>query len=280
MNDLEREEALRRLMAEAVQPIHPAPGSQARLQARIESAEVKAKRGRERVNPEKAKGSGNGSAKRSWWRVSPAGLGWSGAGLSTAAIIVATVIFATHGSRTGSSSSGASSISAPAAASAGAAPAQGAEKVPSALGRRDDLDGDGVADVFTLAGGTLSVQLSSGGRQQVTLPATGPGARVLDVTQLKSPAGSQVPVVFVRLLQRTGLIQDAAATLVDGRLTVLGIDAQPAVLTVDATHGYACSDGELALSGNQAAYAVQGSQLVASPRLRAVHAVPGLATGC
>jgi hypothetical protein len=266
MNDLERQEALRRLMVEAVQPIHPAPGSQARLQARIESAEAEAKQ-----RPEKA--------KRSWRRVSPASLGWSGVGVSTAAIVVATVIFATHGTRTGSSSSGASSISAPAAASAGAAPAQGAEKKPSAL-VRGDLDGDGIADAFTLAGGTLTVALSGGGRQQVTLPATGPGARVLDVTQLKSPAGNPVPVVFVRLLERTGLIQDAAATLVDGRLTVLGLDSRPAVLTVDATHGYACSDGELALSGNPAAYAVQGSQLVTSPRLRAVHAVPGLATGC
>lgn len=270
MND-ERAETLRRLMVDAVEPIHPAPGSQARLQARVAAAAKREPSGKK--------------ASRSRWRVSPAGLGWSAAGLSTAVVVVAAAIFfATHGSRTGSSSAssgvGSAAVKAPSPAGAASAGSTHPPANPQDVALGEDLDGDGVRDAFTLAGSTLSVQLSRDGQQQVTLPATGSGARVLGVTQLVSPSGTGVRVVFVRLVESPGFSQDAIAALVDGDLTTLRFGSQPAVLTVDATNGYACSDGELAVSGNPAPYVVQGDQLVASPRLRAVHAAPGEATGC
>jgi hypothetical protein len=280
MNDQEREEALRRLMADAVEPLHPAPDSQARLMARIEAAEDNAQ--------QRAGNGGGGKPKSSRWRVSPAGLGWSGVGLSAAAVVAAAVFFATHSSRTNNSgaSSGSSVAAAPSQASSQAAAGSASEPAPvpkQPLSRPlvvNDLDGDGTSDVFTLNGSTLSARLSREGQQQVTLPATGSGAQVLGVTLLQTPAGGRVPVVLVRLQSRPGFAQDAAAALVDGRLTVLRIGSQPAVLTVDATRGYACSDGELAVAGNPVAYTVQGAQLVASPRLRAVDVPPGQASGC
>jgi hypothetical protein len=246
MNDAEREAALRRLLADAVEPLEPAAGSQARLEARIHQAEVQAQ-------AEQRRSKKSETQKSRWRRLSPAGLHWSGAGVSAVAagvvVVAAAVFFATHASRTGDSaaSSAGSPASAPSAASAATqgasagssshAPAKEPAPELASPAAANDLDGDGIADVFTLNGDTLSAQLSQSGEQQVTLPPTGAGARVLGVTDLQSVAGSPVQVVFVRLLGRAGFAQDAVAALLDGRLTVLRFGAQPAVLTVDSTAG-------------------------------------------
>ena len=265
MNDLEREATLRRLLTEAVEPIQPAPDAQARLARRI------------RIGAQ--------PRKPFWER---AGFGWAATGLATAGIIVLAVLFVHvrggDSSKSSSAASGGSASSAtsnpaaqPQTAAAGASPEAHSPDLTVVTG---DLDGDGQADTLSIAGGMLSAKLTQAGSQSVALPTTGPGARVLGITQFASYAGGRVPVVLVRLQERTGFAQDTVATLVGGRLTVLRIGSGPALLIVDASHGYACNENELVVSGNPAAYVVQGDQLVASPQLRAVTAPVGRNEGC
>jgi hypothetical protein len=295
------EDLLRRLLAEAVEPVRPAPGAQARLLARVRAHG--ARRGRERGAPHR--------------------LRWVAAGLATALVIVgATVIFAGRaGDGSGQSSATAGrapasgALSSPAAPSAaapapagrskdlaetksgqaragrpGVSPAGAAGNVPAAASAPGpplanalgpaDLDADGLPDDLSVAGGTLVARLSHEGVQTVQLPATGPGARVLGVTLLDSARGGRVPVAFVRLQQRPGDAQDTAVSVVDGRLTVLRRGAEPVLLSVDPTGGYSCA-GDLVIAGHPAgAYTVSGADLVPAASGAAVDAPVGKATGC
>ncbi len=132
------------------------------------------------------------------------------------------------------------------------------------------------------SGGTLVADLSRDGRQTVALPSTGPGARVLGVASLRDAGGKPVPVVFVRLRQVDSTATDTLVSLVGGSLTVLEQGSGPALLTIDATHGYACDDNALLLTGSPTPYVVYGAELVASPGLRVAlpAALPAKATGC
>ena len=288
---------LRRLMTEAVEPVTPEPGQEARFLARLRASQ---KTGR---------------------RV-PAPLRWSAAGLSTAAVVAVAVLFAArgHDAKSSAASAGSNAVSpssvsassaaterSPAAAepggpsradlalpfrtnpqlnsdagqgSAGGSFSASTGSVPKAALVPPDLDEDGVVDTFALERGTLVAQLSRVGRQTVTLPTLGAGAGVLGTTRLITAARTPVSVAFVRLSDMAGQTRDVVVAVADGRLTLLRFGSTSAVLTVDAMHGYACSDGELAVSGNSALYVINGAQLVASPRLRALLAVAGQASGC
>ena len=300
--DRQREDTLRRLLTEAVEPVTPKPGSEARLRARIRASQ----RSRTRV---------------------PLALRWSAAGVSAVAIIVVGAVFAVSHHDAGSSSNSsaeagpsvagqpaegkasgtlqqpnAADLANGAAASAGAAPAAPTREPPSSHGSKaqngrdsngsngsgvtpeasagPDVDGDGIGDVLRLDRGALVAQLSKDGLQAVALPRPGAGERILSVTHLVTAANVPVPVVFVRLSTSLVAQRDVVVSLVNGRLTLLRFGSDTAVLTVDATHGYACVNAELGISGRPAPYVLAGSQLVASPRLSAVNVAPGKASGC
>jgi hypothetical protein len=87
-------------------------------------------------------------------------------------------------------------------------------------------------------------------------------------------------VVFVRLRQAGAKATDTVVALVDGRLTVLRQGSGPVLLKIDATHGYGCSQGTLAVSGNAAPFRVGGSSLVPSAVVRAAAATPAKTFGC
>ncbi len=288
MNDQERAAALTRMLADAVEPVQPAPGAQARLLARVRTPSLTGQR-----------------------------LRWAAAGVTTAAVvIVAVVFFAGHlanGSDGTSASTaglpsvaGESSTSAalPAAPSASArlttpksasgpdaetfgSAAPSATQPDSAL----DLDGDGKPDTLTIEQGNLVAELSHAGVQAVRLPPVGPGAKVLSVTSLPavSPTSSatssgatagRVPIAFIRLEARPGQARDTAVALDNGWLTVLTRGGTPVQLLVDSGHGYGCTEAGLALAGADSAYVVRRSQLVPSPFLVATRVPPGQVTGC
>ena len=292
----EREQELRRLLSEAVEPVEPAPGAQTRLLARARAQQ------RRRRRPLMAR------------------LGVPAAAVSLLAIIVLAVVFAgraNHGSSGSSASTaeagGALPSRAPSSSSAAASSANPAVASPEVKGpsrkelstqkgasttyngtdtsasqpqadslRPSDLDGDGRPDTFTLSGGTLVANLSRDGEQSVNLPPLGPGARVLGVTSLTDQNGAAVAVVFVRLRQVGSTATDTIASLVDGRLKVLQQGSRPVLLTIDATHGYACSEGTLAASGSATRLVVEGARLVPSPGVGAAAAAAPVATsrGC
>ena len=294
----EREQELRRLLSEAVEPVEPAPGAQTRLLARARAQQ------RLRSRPLMAR------------------LGVPAAAVSFLAIIVLAVVFVGQANR-GSSGSSASTTEAggapsraPSSSSAAASSLNPAVASPEVKGpsrkelsnqkgasttyngtatsadasatqpqadslRPSDLDGDGRPDTFTVTAGRLTANLSRDGTQSVDLPEFGPGAKVLGVSALTDQNGAAVAVVFVRLRQVGSSATDTIVSLVGGRLTVLQLGSGPALLTIDASHGYGCSQGTLAVSGNATPFAVEGSSLVPSGVVRVAAATPlAKATGC
>jgi hypothetical protein len=289
-SEFDREQELRRLLAEAVEPVEPAPGAQARLLARARAERSRKQR--------------------------PLMARWAPAVLATLLVIGGvTVVFAVRGANRSNGSSAASTAggapstaagrSTAAAQASAAAPAPASQQlstgksastdsgkgsgstfslnpnvpVPAAL-TPTDLDGDGRPDTFTLGAGTLAAQLSRYGLEAVSLPPLGPGAKVLGITTLTDPNGGAVPVVFVRLRQVGATATDTIAALVDGRLTVLQQGSGPVLLTIDASHGYVCSQRSLALAGNTTPLVIEGLRLVPSPQLRGVIASPAKTYGC
>lgn len=284
-----REDALRRLLAEAVEPVQPAPGGQARLLAKVRKQRRRAHQG-------------------------PARLRLAGGVLAATAVLVGGgVYFAGHAgddNSTASSASGAgaSAPSAPVAGPSSAAreaggagsPINGSAVTPeqrasssqdSSGGTTDqraapkavtlvppDLDGDGVPDSVTIEGSALVAQLSREGLQRVSLPPTGAGARVLGITLLDSASGGQVPVVFIRLQELNGHTQDTIASLVDGRLVVLKLGPTPVVLVRDAGHAYSCAGPLTITEGSSRNYVARGASLVAGD-VRLATARPA-APGC
>jgi hypothetical protein len=281
--DFEREQELRRLLADAVEPIEPSPGAETRLLARARAQE------RHRRRPLMTR------------------LRIPAAVVSFLAIVVLAVVFVRANRGSNGASAGSTAASAPSrapesssasAASAGTAkPPTALNPVPSSKSLSNekgagtsysgdtsatrpqvaslvpfDLDGDGRTDTFTLGAGTLGAQLSRYGLEAVSLPPLGAGARVLGVTSLTAPDGTPVAVVFVRLRQVGSTATDTIVSLVNGRLTVLRLDSGPVSLTIDATHGYGCSQGTLAISGKATPLAVDGSWLVTSAVVRAAAA--------
>lgn len=293
----EREEAIRRLLAEAVEPVEPGPGAQTRLLARARAQQ------RRRRRPLAAR-----------WAL-PAALA------SVLIVLGVTVIFATRGGDGSGSSASTTAGSAAAggpsrAASAEASAAAGGATVPAPVapapsksldarngasslygsaqvqtGTKDanrhdlsfqpsDFDGDGRPDTFTLGAGTLAVQLSSLGLETVSLPPLGPGAKILGTSLLTDPHGQLVPVVFVRLRQVGTSSTDTVAVLENGSLEVVQQGSGPVLLTIDPTHGYGCAQMTLALAGNTTPFVVSGAQLVASPHVRGLITPAGKAVGC
>jgi hypothetical protein len=290
------EEKLRQLLTEAVEPVQPGPGAQARLQAKI----------RQQRAPRDVR----------------RGLRWAGAVLGTAAVVsgAAVAINAQHGHSTDSSASSASSaktgsansdstssgkvngpMAGPSAADSrsattpnvettagagGAAPAAQAsppsyapaagdkslsggttQKVPedlSPLARSItplDLNGDNQADVLTLTDQRLIVKFSNGS-QSATLPQVSTGARVLGVTELRNASGTWTPVAFVRLEASPGYARETLVAVVDGKLTVLRLSGKPVQLTVTAAQGYTCAGSLIVTAGGVFGYVVSGADLV------------------
>jgi hypothetical protein len=302
-SDSEREQQLRRLLSEAVDPVQPAPGAQTRLLAKVRAQAHHRKSRRPLV-----------------LRLAlPVTLACA------VAIFVVTIAFATHGGdRSDSSASTASgattSRSAEAAApskaalaparpsAADASPPQvlnpapnspepdlskstaayGNSKTQSGVsgsasvgGRPVDLDGDGVPDTIGVQGENLVATLSKDGVQKVALPQpVGAGARVLGGTTLSDLNRKPVAVVFVRLTRDATAATDTMAAVVGGRLTVLRQGSDPVLLTIDPTHGYGCDQSSLAIAGDTTPFVVDGSRLVASPELRGVITPAAKVTGC
>jgi hypothetical protein len=264
MSDLEKgptpEQRLRELLTEAVEPVQPGAGAEARLRSKIRT------RRRERDLPRR--------------------LRWAGASLGVTALVAGVVVVAAQtghddGSAASSSvASGASSKStaqsagpspqggpqggltegthAPSAAAGNqrAAAGSAADASPKALAplsssvAPSDLDGDHVPDTLTLSGQQLTVKFRDG-TQTVTLPQVSSGARVLGVTLLPNAKGGSTPVAFIRLGADVAPAHDTVVAVVAGKLTVLRLHGEPAVLTVTGSGGYACPS-----------YTVSGANLV------------------
>ncbi len=263
-SDDDREQALRRLLAEAVEPVRAAPGAQARLFARIRA----------------------GGARRQHFRLKVAG-----ATLACVALIAGVAVF--FAGRTGDAtrSSTASIAGAPPSSEAAVSPEQpeatpfmapGNTSAPddksvgsaaggtaSGVATEQDLDGDGRPDALTLQGNVLHAQLSRDGVQQVMLPDVGPGARVLGITALRSdPANpaATVAVAFIRLRADQGVTTDVVAAVVDQRLTLLRLGGSVAKLRIDAI-GYGCDQQILFVQNGGTRvtpYEVSGDQLVSA----------------
>jgi hypothetical protein len=301
-SESEREQQLRRLLSEAVDPVQPAPGAQTRLLAKARAQAQRKSRG-------------------------PLILRW-GVPVALASLVIAAVVtlaFAVHGDRSNSSAStsaGGATVNAPAkgsadAAQASAGPSTAAGARGSATNAQPaspqlesgkntttysggapnaattdggqlslralsaDVDGDGTQDPIAVQAGSLVTTLSRYGVQRVTLPPpVARAAGVLGVTTLSDPNGNAVRVVFVRLTQAGTASTDTIVAVVKGRLTVLRQGRDPVLLTIDPTHGYGCNQRSLAISGNTTPFVVDGSALVASPQLRAVVTPPAKAAGC
>lgn len=268
------EERLRQLLAEAVEPVEPGPGAEARLNAKIRA------RRRERHLPQR--------------------LRWAGATLGAAAVLVGAVFVVTQtGRNDGSSASTAAGSSAtsssdrapqaaeaspPAAGSApgGAkggsggqayAPAEKNAAVPSSRSSSQLLGNlpatsartPGGGDQLTLSGSQLTERFRTGNQtvtQSVTLPQVSAGARVLGVTQLRDAAGALMPVAFVRIGADASQARDTLVAVVGGKLTVLRLAGQPVVLDVTTTEGYACAGPLNVTSGQVTSYVVSGPDLV------------------
>jgi hypothetical protein len=280
------EERLRLLLSDAVEPLQPGPGAEARLHAKIRA----------------------GRRERNW----PNRLRWAGATLGAAAVLAGGVLVVTQtgrgdGSsastatasspRSGPSSSGASSgalsygAGAPrpaAAASASTAdlggttlePLEQQKRVGSVTGgpqlsdgaaapmnpqfrapNSSDLNGDHSPDQLTISGQRLVVIFRSS-TQSVTLPQVSAGARVLGVTQLQNAAGQWVPVAFIRVGADSAHARDTLVAVVAGKLTVLQLGGQPVVLAVTGSQGYTCDGALVITSATATRYTVNGANLI------------------
>ena len=206
----EREDALRRLLAEAVEPVEPSPGAQARLLARARAQGRKPHRpflypvgsrwGSDGAGDRRGDGGAVRPFERRFVGVDQRRIGRRrGAARAPAspepkADAAAPLLPEPLNSQQLSTVTGTSaSAGARYQSNAGPAPAKAALS-PS------DLDGDGIPDPVTLQAGKLTAELSRDGSQTVDLPSLGPGARVLGVASLRGVA-SLAPVVFVRLSQ-------------------------------------------------------------------------------
>ena len=282
------EERLRLLLSEAVEPLQPGPGAEARLHAKIRA----------------------GRRERSW----PNRLRWAGATLGAAAVLAGGVLVVTQtgrgdgssassatassprsgpassGASSGASSSGALSDGAgaprPAAAASGSIADLGGttleqqKRVGSVTGgpqlsegaaapmnpqfgalNSSDLNGDHSPDQLTISGQRLVVIFRSS-TQSVTLPQVSAGARVLGVTQLQNAAGEWVPVAFIRVGADSAHARDTLVAVVAGKLTVLQLGGQPVVLAVTGSQGYTC-DGTLVITAaTVTGYTVNGANLI------------------
>ncbi len=280
-----REERLRQLLTDAVEPVEPAPGAEARLLAKLRV---------ERDRP--------GVTQR---------LRWAGATLGAAAAIAGVVVVGVNvGGRSESSNSssaarasagGATSATAPEAGAASSAPTElnpvppagaagsatsrdsqysNAGSVPAPAGgagadlaqptakavqKVADLDGDGKADRLAISGSSLVAELSAGGHQTVVLPQVGPGARVLGIGSVATPSGTLTPVAFVRMNASGATVRDTLVVVFAGRLTVVQSGGRPVVLGVSTMQGYTCAGPLVITDASAAGYVISGDQLVARP---------------
>jgi hypothetical protein len=273
-----QEDALRRLLAEAVEPVRPGPGAEARLQARVRA---------------QAQSGGRGRADRRRW------FGWGATALGSVAVILVAVVLVVNGTG-GRESSGASSAgsaasspqqaapdsasgagpSAAAASASGAPPldAPGIQPRESAQPSLQYSSGAGERVLEFSATPTPSLRLAGvAGAPSVTLPAVGAGAGIRAVVTLPTLAGGPVDVAVVRLT--TGPpAQDVLVSLAGDRPTLLTLDGQPLRLTVDAAHGYACTTlNGVSLANGDGPYVVDGSTLTLSPFLVKTIVRPGTA---
>jgi hypothetical protein len=297
--ELTPDDRLRQLLSEAVEPVQPGPGAEARLQAKIRA------RRRSRDLPRR--------------------LRWVGAALGTAAVVAGAAVAIgtqTGGSSDSSSASSAAGASTPSPAkalrpggpSARASSASGAKAAAPALPSTarggmtsdgstahrtpspeadsqlpgagagtvngapeatapnlggmyqavvpSDLDGDHAPDQLTISGKSLVVTFKHS-RQTVTLPQVGAGARVSGVRLLDNTSGGLTPVAFVRLRADSAHVYDTVVTVASGKLTVMRLDGKPVVLTVAGSQGYSCA-GPLIVSARRVTnYVVSGADLVA-----------------
>jgi hypothetical protein len=301
--DLTPDERLRQMLSEAVEPVQPGPGAEARLHAKIRArrrtrdlqrqlrwagvvlgAAAVVTGGILVLGPHSGRGSDGSSASSalaagasstSAAQPSAAAAGPSGPPASPnsakqaapAVPVPAQSSAATAGlppgsasSRTGSDLSGGTTRPVP-SLEAGIAGSQAYQPTPAS-----DLDGDHVADQLTLSGQKLVVNFRHG-RQTVTLPQVGAGARVLGVTLLQKETGGLTPVAIVRLRVDAVHAYDTLVALVPagtaGKLTVLRLDGKPVVLTVSGSQGYACAGPLLLTTGTAKAYVVESANLVA-----------------
>ena len=289
------DERLRLLLTEAVEPIQPGPGAEARLRGTIRA------RRRERDLPKRLRWAGAALGAATLvaggvFVVAQTGRG-DGSSASSASSAKSASSPASGPSLPGASSSGALSYGAkgplPAAAASPPADAAGGTTADSQqdAGKRaanvpqlsqggtgmqaapveplggvltpSDLDGDHSPDQLTLSGSRLTVTFR-GGVQTVTLPQVSAGARVLGVTQLQSAAGARTPVAFIRLGADSVHARDTVVAVVSGKLTVLKLDRQPVVLAVTASQGYACDGSLVVTAATVASYTVNGANLVAT----------------
>ena len=278
------EDRLRQMLSEAVEPVQPGPGAEARLQAKIRAGR------RERDLPRR--------------------LRWAGATVGVAALVAGGVLVVSQTGRSDGSQSSSTAVGAPAAAAstqagvsgksrasrpstevegpaggaiAGSQKAAGAP-LPAAsplsygavsgdnptsldpLGRASvpsDLNADHVPDRLSISGQSLVVSFS-GSSQSVTLPQLSSGARVLGVTQLQTAPGAWTPVAFIRLGANSAQARDTLVAVVGGKLTVLRLGAAPVVLAVTPSRGYTCAGPLVVTAGTVQAYFVSGAELVAT----------------
>jgi hypothetical protein len=294
------EERLRLLLTDAVEPVQPGPGAEARLQAKIRAGR------RERDLPKRLRWAGaalgaaavvaggvlvvsqtgrdDGSSASSATSAtsertpasgpsSPGDASGAASGASSGALsygsnapvpaAAASPPTADLGKATTEQQSGAGSVAGAPQLSGGVAGAKSAPLSPLAASAfaPSDLNGDNSSDQLTLSGQRLVVTFR-GSTQSVTLPQVSAAARVLGVTQLKNAAGASVPVAFIRLGADSAHARDTLVAVVAGKLTVLRLDGQPVVLAVTATQGYTCDGALVVTAAKVTGYTVDGADLI------------------
>jgi len=257
-----QEQALRRLLAEAVEPVQPGPGAETRLRARIRAKQeerLRVRRRRHRM------------------------LGWGATALGSAAVVLVAVVLLVNGGGRSSSSGSSSAGSAASPLSTPAGPTAAGQEA----GAGTQAAGPEVAQLSTpyaAAGRVTPLQFTATptptlslpdvpGAPSVQLPPTGRGAGIRAITHLPMLGGGTVDVAVVRLQADPNAV-DVLVSLAGDGLTLLQLDGRLIELRVDATHGYACTPNGLALAGQRAPYVVDGNELVKSPDLVAVAALP------
>jgi hypothetical protein len=259
-----QEEALRRLLAEAVEPVEPGPGAEARLRARVRAQEDN--RGRARPRRQRM-------------------FGWGATALASVAVVlvavvlVSVVLLVNGGGRSSSSDSASSAGAATSPLSTPAAPTAAAQEAGGGTGQPG---GAHLSLPYSASGRVTPLQFTATptpalslpdvpGAPSVQLPPTGRGAGIRAITQLPALGGGTVAVAVVRLTVDPDPV-DVLVSLAGDRLMLLQRNGGPLELRVGATSGYACTPNGLALAGQRAPYVVDGNQLVPSPDLVAVAA--------